>query len=283
MVQYKLTVFGSPIAHSRSPEIHQCFARECGVAIEYTRSLASASAFPEIFRAFADDGGVGANVTLPLKEIALRLADSVSERARLAGAVNTLVKTEQGWHGDNTDGAGLVMDLQRLQVNLANARVLILGAGGATRGVIQPLLSAHVGELVIANRTLAKAEAIVAEWQQSGRNGKSASQPQTGRVNITALALDDLRLHQPWDLIINATSASLGGERPDVADQVLVAQPFCYDMVYSDAPTAFMTWAQQHHCAVADGFGMLVGQAAESFRLWTGHRPSIEHALKLLR
>lgn len=272
MEQYKLTVFGDPIAHSRSPEIHQCFARECGVSIEYTRSLASASAFPEIFRAFADAGGDGANVTLPLKEIALKLVDSVSERARLAGAVNTFVKTEQGWHGENTDGAGLVMDLQRLQVKLAHARVLIVGAGGATRGVIHPLLAAQVRTLVITNRTLEKAEAIVADWQMHSE-----------KESITALAMDDPRLHQSWDLIINATSASLGGKRPDLPVQVLVAQPFCYDMVYSDAPTAFMTWAQKHHCAVSDGFGMLVGQAAESFRLWTGHRPSIEHALKLLR
>lgn len=274
MSEYKFTVFGSPIAHSRSPQIHQCFARQGGLTIDYTRSLTSASDFPEAFRQFAASGGVGANVTLPLKEIALRYVESVSERAQAAGALNTLIKTEQGWYGDNTDGAGLLLDLQRLDVDLAEAKVLLVGAGGATRGIIQPLVEAKVAELVIANRTESKAQVIVSEWRQ--RLGNSGPK-------LASYGLADDQLNRPWDLIINATSAGLGGERPMLSAQILEAQPFCYDMVYGAKPTAFLAWAQGHQCAVADGLGMLVGQAAESFYLWTGYRPELADALAKLR
>ncbi|WP_194756511.1 shikimate dehydrogenase [Aliidiomarina indica] len=275
MSEYKFTVFGSPIAHSRSPDIHQCFAREFGLRIEYTRSLASPTDFPEQFRAFAAAGGQGANVTLPLKELALTLVATVSPRAQFAGAVNTLVKTESGWHGENTDGAGLLLDLERLGAPLAGARVLLVGAGGAARGVVGPLLSAQIAQLTIANRSIAKAEAIVTQWQQRKPDGETQK--------IVAMELSAPTLNQPWDLIINATSAGLADERPELSEHVLNSKPFCYDMVYGTKPTAFMQWAQSRSCFVADGFGMLVGQAAESFRLWTGQRPNIERALTELR
>lgn len=260
----KLAVFGSPINHSRSPEIHQAFAAQNSKQVDYQKILAEPQHFAAALASFQQAGGVGANVTVPLKELAFSLCIELSERAQQAGAVNTLSYSPKrnGWRGDNTDGAGLVADLRRLQVPLNNARVLILGAGGAVRGVIGPLLQAGVAALHIANRTEAKAQAFVTD-------------------KVTASSL--LAVDGAWDVIINGTSSGLQQQRPDISPSLLANQPFCYDMVYGGQLTPFLSWAKASGCPVADGLGMLVEQAALSYQQWTGDVPQTAPVLDLLR
>ena len=250
-------VFGNPIGHSKSPQIHALFATQTGQALSYEPLLAPLDDFPAFARDFFR-GGRGANVTVPFKEQAYRMADELTERARRAGAVNTLKKLEDGrLLGDNTDGAGLVADLLNAGVTLSGRRILLLGAGGAVRGVLEPLLAHRPAALVIANRTASRAEQLVQEFAE---------------------------LAEPVDLIVNGTSASLGGELPPLADSLIVAgRTFCYDMMYSAEPTPFCRWAAALGATTRDGLGMLVEQAAEAFELWRGVRPDTAPVLAELR
>ena len=263
-------VFGNPIGHSKSPLIHRLFAEQTDQALSYEPLLAPLDDFIGFARAFFAEGR-GGNVTVPFKEEAYRLADELSERARRAGAVNTLKKLDDGrLLGDNTDGAGLVRDLTiNAALNLANARILLLGAGGAVRGVLEPLLACQPRALVIANRTVAKAEQLAQEFAELGP--------------VAASGFD--WLSEPVDLIINGTSASLAGELPPLDPSLI--QPghtVCYDMMYAKEPTAFNRWASEHGAArCIDGLGMLVEQAAEAFFLWRGVRPDSAPVLAELR
>ena len=262
-------VFGNPIGHSKSPQIHSLFAQQTGQALRYEALLAPLDDFPGFARQFFVEGR-GANVTVPFKEDAYRLADQLTERARRAGAVNTLHKLDDGrLLGDNTDGIGLVRDLlDNAGIVLEGKRILLLGAGGAVRGVLEPLLAQRPGALVIANRTLAKAEQLAEAFAELGP--------------ISASAFEQLQ--GPFDVIINGTAASLAGELPPLADGLVEAgQTFCYDMMYGAAPTPFCQWATALGAHSRDGLGMLVEQAAAAFELWRGVRPESAPVLLALR
>ena len=262
-------VFGNPIGHSKSPQIHRLFAEQTEQSLSYEPLLAPLDDFPGFARQFFIDGR-GANVTVPFKEEAWRLADQLTERARRAGAVNTLQKLDDGQLlGDNTDGIGLVRDLlDNAGIGLQGKRILLLGAGGAVRGVLEPLLAQRPGALVIANRTLAKAERLAAEFAELGA--------------VSASAFEQLDGH--FDVIINGTSASLAGELPPLTDGLIVAgETFCYDMMYGARPTPFCAWAAARGATVRDGLGMLVEQAAAAFQLWRGIRPESAPVLAELR
>lgn len=251
-------VFGNPVAHSKSPEIHQAFAAQRGEHIEYRRILAPIDDFPHMLRDFFDVDGEGANITVPFKEEAYAICDETSGRATLAGAVNTICKTRTGLVGENTDGPGLVTDIRdNLGWPIYDARVLVLGAGGAVRGVLGPLLEERPAALTLANRTPAKAEALVPVFAEVGK--------------VEALGFADLQ--GPFDLVINGTSAGLYGEMPSLPEGLLKEGAFAYDMVYADEPTRFLRWAERNGAVIADGIGMLVEQAAEAFSLWRGWRP----------
>lgn len=264
-------VIGNPIAHSKSPEIHAGFARQTGQTLSYERLLAPLDDFPATVRRFIAAGGCGANVTVPFKLQAHALADQLTQRARLAGAVNTL-KFEHGTIlGDNTDGAGLVADIViNAGVSVTGKRVLLLGAGGAARGVLLPLLEQRPAELVLANRTLSKAQELVAQFVQLANESP-----------LVASAYADL--DGPFDVIINATSASLEAEVPPIPATVFAATTLAYDMMYGSAPTVFMQFAAQHGASVRDGLGMLIEQAAEAFLLWRGVRPTTAAVFATLR
>ncbi|NEX18803.1 shikimate dehydrogenase [Thiorhodococcus mannitoliphagus] len=264
-------VIGNPIAHSKSPAIHAEFARQTGQDLEYGRILGSLDDFAADVRQFITQGGRGLNVTVPFKEQAWALADERSARAETAGAVNTLIRLEDGrLRGDNTDGVGLVRDLSANHgFDFSNASVLLLGAGGASRGVLVPLLETGLAELVIANRTASKAVDLAALAAPLGA--------------VVGCGLDALA-GRHFDLIINATSAGLSDSVPDIPDDCLRNDGWTYDMLYGDRPTAFCRWGQDHGAARAlDGLGMLVEQAAESFRLWRDVRPETASVIQLLR
>lgn len=270
----KLAVFGDPISHSLSPTIHAEFAKQAGLAVDYTRIQASATEFAARFADFVQAGGIGANITLPLKEVAAEWADELSTTALHSGAVNTLIKRNNTWLGENTDGIGLVNDIARYHVALAGAKVLIVGAGGAARGVIPALLNAKVASIHVANRSPERADALVQHMEQHKVQGHS--------TQLTAGCLS-LIPNLPYTIIINATSSGLRGEPLALSHHITNQQPFCYDMVYGEKPTPFMLWALSNDCAVADGLGMLVGQAAASFQLWTEVSPDVLPVLSLLR
>jgi shikimate dehydrogenase len=263
-------VFGNPIGHSKSPLIHRLFAEQTGEQLEYETLLAPLDDFTGAAQAFFRKGS-GANVTVPFKEQAFRLADSLTERAQRAGAVNTLRKGLDGrLLGDNTDGAGLVRDLTvNAGVSLQGKRILLLGAGGAVRGALEPLLAEKPAVLMIANRTVEKAEQLAHLFEDLGP--------------VFASGFD--WLEEPVDLIINATSASLAGELPPISPSLI--QPghtVCYDMMYGKEPTPFCRWATEHGAAQSlDGLGMLAEQAAEAFYLWRGVRPDTAPVLAELR
>jgi shikimate dehydrogenase len=263
-------VFGNPIGHSKSPLIHRLFAEQTGQALEYTTSLAPLDDFTAFAKTFFQSGR-GANVTVPFKEQAFQLADSLTERAQRAGAVNTLIKQADGsLRGDNTDGAGLVRDLMvNYGVTLKGKRILVLGAGGAVRGALEPLLAEQPEVIVIANRTVEKAEQLAKEFSDLGP--------------VFPSGFD--WLEEPVDLIINATSASLAGELPPISPSLIQpGETFCYDMMYSNEPTAFCRWATEHKAGQSvDGLGMLVEQAAEAFFQWRGIRPESAPVLEELR
>ncbi|MEI8626451.1 shikimate dehydrogenase [Vibrio sp. M60_M70] len=265
----RYAVFGNPIGHSKSPFIHTLFARQTNQSLTYTAECAPVGGFIEAAKAFFADGGKGCNVTLPFKEDAYQFASRLTERAQLAGAVNTLKKLDDGEIiGDNTDGAGLVQDLLQHQVVLEGARILIIGAGGAARGVIKPLLDQKPISLTITNRTFSKAEELAELFSAYGP--------------ITAKEMNTIA--EEFDVIINSTSASLSSELPAISSSVFATNSTSYDMMYGKGDTTFNQWAKQHGAAYAyDGLGMLVGQAAESFMLWRGLRPGAKQILRELR
>lgn len=257
----RYAVIGHPIAHSRSPRIHAAFASAAGQHLAYDRIDAAPEAFEGIVRDFFGNGGCGLNVTLPHKEAAARLADRLTGRARLAGAVNTLARQPDGTLlGDNTDGAGLMADLARLGIAVRGARVLVLGAGGATRGILGPLLEAQPAQLVVANRTAARAQALAAAF--AGVQGCGYD------------ALASLVAAGPFDLVIHATSLGLQGEVPPLPQGVIGPASVAYDLGYGAGDTPFVRWARAQGVTRAEqGLGMLIEQAAESFFLWRGVRP----------
>ncbi len=267
----RYAVMGNPVAHSMSPQIHAAFARQTGQRMVYEAIQVDVGGFPQAVGNFQASGGKGLNITVPFKREAWALAEERSARAEEAGAVNTMMFRPDGAiYGDNTDGVGLVRDLVHNHgAQIAGRRLLILGAGGAVRGVLGPLLAQRPAELVIANRTLYKAEELAAEF--------------AGAVPIAACSFDDLA-GQCFDLVINGTAASLQGAVLPLPDGILAPGAWCYDMMYGAEPTPFLRWAQQQgaaHCL--DGLGMLVEQAAESFLLWRGVRPETAPVIAMLR
>ena len=266
-------VMGHPVAHSRSPWIHQRFAALTDQALDYERQLVPLDGFAQAVQQFAQAGGRGCNVTVPFKHEAAQCADSCSPRVHLAGAANTLVLAQGRIHADNTDGLGLVADITRnAGVPLAGRDVLLVGAGGAGAGVLGPLLEQGPRSLVVANRTLARAQALVQSHLELATLQKTK-----------LLALDLQGLELDFDLIINATASSLEGAGVPVPAQVLRPGCLAYDMMYGPAAQGFLHWATQHGAQARDGLGMLVEQAAEAFALWRGVRPPAAQVLAELR
>ncbi len=261
----RYAVIGNPVAHSLSPDIHALFARQTGEAIEYGRLLVPTGEFAAHANAFFHGGGCGANVTLPFKIDALEFADERSDRARLAGAANFLMARDGAIFADNTDGAGLVADLTRnLGAMLRGRSILLVGAGGAARGIVAPLLEQEPARLLIANRTVQRAFDIAARFQTLGR--------------VEACALDAIDAG-PFDLILNATSTSTRGERLALSGALFGGSTLAYDLSYGPAARPFIEGAQARGARAVDGLGMLVEQAAESFALWRGKRPRTEPVL----
>ncbi|MBK1851509.1 MULTISPECIES: shikimate dehydrogenase [unclassified Marinobacter] len=266
-------VVGHPINHSKSPRIHSLFAKQTGEPVEYTAIQAPLEDFAGTVRQFFEGGGKGLNVTVPFKEQAWALADSRAARAEKAGAANTLYQNNQGQlMADNTDGTGLVQDLTANHgVQLKGARILILGAGGAVRGVLGPLLAQLPASLMIANRTVAKAEALATLFAD-----------EAGATTLSACGFE--APNQPFDIIINGTSASLQGDLPPLHTNVINAATVVYDMMYSLQTTTFNQWAIDNGAVrVFDGLGMLIEQAAESFRVWRGVMPDTALVIDALR
>ena len=262
-------VIGNPVGHSLSPFVHTAFAEQTGQDIHYTKLLAPLPDFIATVRRFRDDGGKGVNVTLPFKEEAWRLADDCSERAALAQAANTLAFNDTGIGADNTDGAGLIADVQQnLRFPLAGRRLLLLGAGGAARGVIGALLAERPALLVIANRTVSRADLLQQRFASYG--------------NITAC--DYAALHgTQFDCVINATSTGLSGASIDLPDTLFAPDSLAYDMAYGTETTPFLRLARRHAGRCVDGLGMLVEQAAAAFQLWRGVRPETQAIIARLR
>jgi shikimate dehydrogenase len=264
----RYVVIGNPVAHSKSPDIHARFAAQTGQNLTYERLLAPLDGFDATVRALIAEGGKGANVTVPFKLEAYAIATTLTERAEAAGAVNTLVFDGNHIVGDNTDGVGLVSDITRnASIVLSGKRILLLGAGGAARGVMLPLLKEQPAELVIANRTASKAVELAQRFSSHG--------------NVRAS--DFSSLQGQYDIVINATSASLDADVPPISPSVFTVQTLAYDMMYGKEPTVFMQFAQQYGAAVRDGLGMLVEQAAESFFIWRKVRPATSPVLIALR
>ncbi|MEW7976636.1 MAG: shikimate dehydrogenase [Candidatus Sedimenticola endophacoides] len=267
----RYAVIGNPIEHSKSPLIHGAFARQTGQEIHYAKLLGGLERFEREVRDFLNSGGRGLNVTVPFKEQAWRLADERTPRAETAGAVNTLILLPDGrLLGDNTDGIGLVRDLtENHGVELRGRDLLLLGAGGASRGVLRPLLEQQPARLTIANRTAAKARALAAKV--------------TGMGEVAGCGLDELAGRR-FDVVINGTASGLSGEVPAIPEDCLVPGGVTYDMMYASQPTAFVHWGRSHGASQAlDGLGMLVEQAAESFLLWRGVRPATAGVIRMLR
>ncbi|MCO8101640.1 shikimate dehydrogenase [Acinetobacter indicus] len=259
----QFAVVGNPIEQSRSPELHHAFAEKTGVDLVYRKRLAPLDGFEANIREFFAEGGVGMNVTVPFKEQAFALCDVLSERAKTAKAVNTLWMQDGQLYGDNTDGQGLVDAIRALNWNLDNTEILIIGAGGATRGVIYPLVQAGVKKVVIANRTLARAEQLVADLQQA-----------VPQAELSAIGLDALA--GEFDIVINATSASLSGDTLILPDALQFQH--AYEMAYGK-PSSFLEQAKARQIPTSEGFGMLVGQAIESFSIWNGVKPDLKDFL----
>jgi shikimate dehydrogenase len=275
----RYAVVGNPVAHSKSPYIHAQFALQTGERVEYDRLLAPLDGFVEHVQAFRAAGGRGLNVTVPFKLEAHALAHKLSPRAAAAGAVNTLRFDEDGIFGDNTDGFGLVRDIEvNLGVSLEGARVLLLGAGGAARGVVLPMLERRPCEITIVNRTAPKAHALIEQFEGSARefgcliNGGGPHAVYRDPVDP-----------KPYDVIVNATAGSLEAALPECDERAFGNGTLAYDMMYGAQPTVFMRHAQALGARAADGLGMLVEQAAESFFVWRGVRPGGAPVLAALR
>ncbi|HEY5714793.1 MAG TPA: shikimate dehydrogenase [Psychromonas sp.] len=262
-------VFGNPIKHSKSPFIHTLFAKQTLQQMVYSAIEPAIDDFEVALKHFFSTQGKGCNITVPFKEQAYQFAQKLTERAELAGAVNTLKLTDDGIIiGDNTDGAGLVLDLKNNHINLKGARILLIGAGGAARGVCAPLLAEQPEQLIIANRTFSKAQTLTAIFSKLG--------------NVSASEFS--QLSGEFDLIINSTSASLHGEVPPISPSLIRPETAVYDMMYSAQATPFNAWAKKQGARVTiDGLGMLVGQAAESFAIWRGVKPGAKQVLNELR
>ena len=267
-------VVGNPVAHSKSPEIHEAFARQTGQDIEYSRLLAPVSGLRTTVEAFRAAGGKGVNVTVPFKLEAFDLADEVSQRARDAEAANFLIFEDGRIRADNTDGVGLVRDIvHNLGFALAGKRILLMGAGGAAQGVLTSLLEHEPGILTIANRTVEKALRLADTFRRRAVAASSV---------LCGLGLDELAGHH-FDLVINATSASLSGELTPLPADAFAAGALAYDMMYGRGLTPFLAFAAARGAKTSDGLGMLVEQAAESFLLWRGMRPDTGPVIALLR
>lgn len=266
----KYAVIGNPIEHSKSPEIHTAFARQTDQSLKYTRLLAPVDGFAAALAEFAAAEGKGLSVTMPFKQQAFQQVDVKSERADLAKSVNTIrIEPNGQTSGDNTDGVGLVTDISiNLCWTICDQRVLILGAGGAVRGVLQPLLNELPAELVVANRTADRAIKLVDEFADLG--------------NINATGIE--QIHGHFDLIINATGASLQGEVPDIPKSIVTPQSHCYDLTYAANETPFIRWARDQGATVtSDGLGMLVEQAALAFQIWREVLPDTGPVIKYIR
>ncbi|HEY6130580.1 MAG TPA: shikimate dehydrogenase [Halioglobus sp.] len=267
----RYAVFGNPIKHSKSPAIHTLFAQSCSQHMLYRAVRVELGGFAHAATNFFDGGGAGLNVTVPFKQEAFEFAHRLSERAARAGAVNTLTRAGDGAiEGDNTDGVGLVRDLiANLGWPVQGLRVLLVGAGGAARGVLEPLLRERPQELLVVNRTAARAAQLAEEFADIGA--------------LEGGAYDLIGARQ-FDLVINATSAGLSGTVPELPGSLLTERSCCYDMVYGAEPTPFMRWSAHHAAwAVADGLGMLVEQAAESFYIWRNVRPETHPVINQMR
>ncbi|VVH61281.1 Shikimate 5-dehydrogenase I alpha (EC [uncultured Gammaproteobacteria bacterium] len=264
----KLAVFGNPIEHSLSPRIHTLFAQQTGVEIEYDKILAPVDGFSETAQNFINQGGKGFNVTVPFKIDAFNLATKHSINAQTAGAVNTIKVDGDALIGENTDGIGLLNDLTKnLEIDLQNKIVLILGAGGATRGILLPLLQQQPARVMIANRTASKATQLAKAFKPYGET--------------CGFGLEKIK-NDLVDIIINATSASLDGQMPNIATGI-ANNAICYDLMYGKQ-TPFMDWAQDNNASmVVDGLGMLVEQAASAFEFWTGKQPETQAVIEAIR
>ena len=268
MDQY--AVMGNPIEHSKSPIIHQLFAAQTEQSLVYEKMCVPKDGFIAALNDFQKRGGKGLNITVPFKEQAWQWLDNKSQRAELAGAVNTLIFNQQGCYGENTDGVGLVTDLiKNNNATLKDKKVLVLGAGGAVRGVLGPLLDQHPEKIVVANRTVSKADTLAEMFASLG--------------NVSGCGFDELN-DEPFDWVINGTSASLNNQVPPIPSIVIGVESRCYDMMYGNQLTPFNQWAKNNGAKqVIDGLGMLVEQAAESFYLWRGVRPETTPVMKALR
>ena len=264
-------VMGYPVSHSRSPVIHRLFALQTGENIQYELLQVAPDKLETAVRQFQRTDGKGLNVTVPYKQEVLRLCDQLSERARTAGAVNTMSFRRGEIHGDNTDGIGLLRDLAiNHGFTIEDARILILGAGGATRGIVGPLLEMQPASLWIANRTVDKAEAIVQQFSDTGP--------------VSACRFDGVPVTEGFDLVINATSAGVKGETPPYPAAAISRDTFCYDLSYGLSPTPFSVWARGQGAERSImGWGMLVEQAAESFFIWRGVRPDTAPVLRQMK
>ena len=263
-------VIGNPISHSKSPLIHTEFAQQTGQDLDYITKEIPLDGLVEGLKQLQQAGFKGINVTVPFKEQVWQAIANKSDHATRAGAVNTVVFNDDGTlYGDNTDGIGLCRDLvDNHHIELKSKRLLLLGAGGAARGVIEPLLSYQPAELVIANRTASKAQDLAQLFAEFGPVSGGGYDEVSGS----------------FDVIINATAASLQGEVPPLADDILNDDASCYDMMYSNEDTAFIVWAKQHNAAkTIDGLGMLAEQAAEAFRIWRGVKPETGSVIQQIR
>lgn len=267
----RYAVIGHPVAHSLSPRIHAAFARQTGIGLEYTAIDAAPEDLDAVLAEFAAEGGVGANITLPHKTRVAQICNYLSEAAQRAGAVNTLIRTATGWQGDNTDGVGLVRDLtDRHGLDLRSRRTLLIGAGGAARGVAPALLDAGIGDLYIVNRTPERADALADVLAQPGR--------------VHPRYLNDVGTLGNFDLVINATSAARVASLPSLPINLIAPRGAAVDLSYGEVAVPFLAWARSaraHDCI--DGLGMLVEQAAESFQRWHKVRPETESVYAMLR
>ena len=283
----RLAVFGSPVSHSRSPEIHRSFARQYDLEIDYRAIDANAETFPRLVKELAAEGGRGCNVTVPLKHEAWKLAQENSASSRRARAANTLLfKTEKEWFADNTDGRGLVRDLvSNLDHQLSGSRVCIIGAGGAVAGILGDLLAQGPACIVIANRTVERAKQLQEQFASLAcksvlaRETNSSTAPHT---NLQAIALQALRAQDPFDLVINATSLGHDGSHPGLPLSMFHPESLCYDLNYGAVAEPLRKFCLEAKIRYQDGLGMLVEQAALSFELWTGRMPDTKPVLEQL-
>jgi len=264
-------VFGNPVKHSKSPQIHTLFAEQIGIALKYQAIEVPTENFNEYVKLFSSLGGKGLNITVPFKEDACSVCTSLTQRAENSGSVNTIrIDEHKNIHGDTTDGQGLINDLTiNYSINLKNKSILILRAGGSVKAILEPFCNQEPGSIIIANRTVSRAEQLAKKFSDQG--------------NIEACSYAELS-NRSFDLIINGTSLSLRGELPPIPGIVINNGACCYDLMYSDTDTIFMKWAaEQGASKVVDGLGMLVEQAAEAFLIWHGVKPDTAPVIQALK